>query len=85
MLIMIIWHCCLRFFDGGLLTSPSWFHVAHAIFKPWGAGTATYRVQHFAEFVTTFIFVMGLLFKVKGALCVVVLLTCFFRPAPLID
>jgi hypothetical protein len=43
-----------------------WAHVLHGLYKPWGAGSETYYVQHFALFVTTFIFVMGLLFKVGG-------------------
>lgn len=41
-------------------------HVLHATYKPWGQGTHTYYVQHLSLFVTTFIFLMGLLFKVRG-------------------
>ncbi len=44
-----------------------WFHVRHAQFTPWGAGSQTYYVQHLALFVTSFVFVMGLLFKVGSA------------------
>jgi hypothetical protein len=43
-----------------------WAHVLHAQFKPWGAGTAMYRLQHGSLFVTSFVFLMGLLFKVHG-------------------
>ena len=41
-----------------------WAHVMHAIYKPWGRSSQTYRVQHMSLFVTTFVFTMGLLFKV---------------------
>ena len=62
----------------------SWAHVAHAIYKPWGVTSPTYRVQHLSLFVTTFVFTMGLLFKVQGvyltgsylALSVIMLLLC---------
>ena len=43
-----------------------WSHVVHAIYKPWGVTSRTYRVQHLSLFTTTFVFVMGLLFKVGG-------------------
>lgn len=43
-----------------------WAHILHGLYQPWGAGSQTYYVQHFALFTTTFIFVMGLLFKVSG-------------------
>jgi hypothetical protein len=43
-----------------------WAHVLHAMYKPWGAGTMLYRLQHCALFVTSYVFVMGLLFKVDG-------------------
>jgi hypothetical protein len=43
-----------------------WAHVLHAQYKPWGAGTVLYGLQHGALFVTSFVFLMGLLFKVEG-------------------
>jgi hypothetical protein len=42
-----------------------WAHVLHAMYKPWGAGLL-YSLQHGALFVTSFVFLMGLLFKVDG-------------------
>ena len=62
-----------------------WAHVLHAVFKPWGRDSLTYKVQHLSLFTTTFVFVMGLLFKVKGvntdaasfkALSAIMLLLC---------
>ena len=62
-----------------------WAHVLHAMYKPWGAGTAMYALQHGSLFVTTFVFLMGLLFKVNGvsstapvysALSAIMLLLC---------
>ena len=44
----------------------SWAHVLHATFKPWGRGSAMYMLQHGSLFVTSFVFLMGLLFKVNG-------------------
>ena len=35
-----------------------WAHVLHAMFKPWGAGSIMYRLQHGSLFVTTFVFLM---------------------------
>jgi hypothetical protein len=43
-----------------------WSHVLHAMYKPWGAGSALYRLQHGSLCVTSFVFLMGLLFKVDG-------------------
>jgi hypothetical protein len=43
-----------------------WAHVLHAMYKPWGVGSVLYRLQHGALFVTSFVFLMGLLFKVDG-------------------
>ena len=43
-----------------------WSHVIHAIYKPWGAASPTYKIQHLSLFTTTFVFVMGLLLKVNG-------------------
>ena len=43
----------------------SWAHVLHATFKPWGRGSAMYMLQHGSLFVTSFVFLMGLLFKVR--------------------
>jgi hypothetical protein len=43
-----------------------WAHVLHAQYKPWGAGSVLYSLQHGALFVTSFVFLMGLLFKVDG-------------------
>ena len=62
-----------------------WAHVLHAVFKPWGRDSLTYKVQHLSLFTTTFVFIMGLLFKVKGvntdaasfkALSAIMLLLC---------
>jgi hypothetical protein len=44
----------------------SWAHVRHAQYTPWGDRSQTYIVQHLALFVTSFVFLMGLLFKVRG-------------------
>ena len=43
-----------------------WAHVLHAVYKPWGKGTAMYALQHGSLFVTSFVFQMGLLFKVNA-------------------
>jgi hypothetical protein len=43
-----------------------WAHVLHAMYKPWGGGSVLYALQHAALFVTSFVFLMGLLFKVDG-------------------
>ena len=43
-----------------------WAHVLHAVYKPWGKGSVLYMLQHGSLFVTSFVFLMGLLFKVKG-------------------
>ena len=43
-----------------------WSHVMHAIYKPWGTASRTYLVQHLSLFTTTFLFTMGLLFKVNS-------------------
>ena len=43
-----------------------WAHVLHAIYKPWGTGSNMYMLQHGSLFVTSFVFLMGLLFKVNG-------------------
>jgi hypothetical protein len=43
-----------------------WAHVLHAMYKPWGVGSVLYRLQHGSLFVTSFVFLMGLLFKVDG-------------------
>jgi hypothetical protein len=43
-----------------------WAHVLHAIYKPWGVGDTKYQLQHGSLFVTSFVFLMGLLFKVNG-------------------
>jgi hypothetical protein len=43
-----------------------WAHVLHAVYKPWGSGTAMYSLQHGSLGLTSFIFLMGLLFKVGG-------------------
>jgi hypothetical protein len=67
-----------------------WAHVLHAMYKPWRVSAkapenATYMVQHGSLFVTSFVFLMGLLFKVEGvststptyeSLSVVMLLLC---------
>ena len=41
----------------------AWAHVLHSVFKPWGKGSVLYILQHGSLFVTTFVFLMGLLFK----------------------
>jgi hypothetical protein len=38
-------------------------HVLHAAFEPWGVWSQTYTLQHLSLLSTTFVFVMGLLFK----------------------
>jgi len=43
-----------------------WAHVLHATYKPWGRGSPTYMLQHISLFVTFFVFLMGLLFKVNS-------------------
>jgi hypothetical protein len=46
-----------------------WSHVAHALWKPWkdgGLASSTYVLQHASLFVTSFVFLMGLMFKVDG-------------------
>jgi hypothetical protein len=43
-----------------------WSHVLHGMYKPWGKGSLLYTLQHGSLFVTTFVFLMGLLFKVDG-------------------
>ena len=62
-----------------------WAHVLHALYKPWGQASPTYYIQHMSLFVTTFVFTMGLLFKVGGVdagvgsyqfLTVIMLLLC---------
>ncbi len=62
-----------------------WSHVIHGVYKPWGTDSLTYHLQHVSLFVTTFVFVMGLLFKVEGvtetspsyrALTIIMLLLC---------
>ena len=35
-----------------------WAHVLHAMYKPWGAGTVMYALQHGSLFVTSFVFLM---------------------------
>jgi hypothetical protein len=65
-------------------------HVLHAMYKPWRLSdktldNRTYMVQHASLSVTSFVFLMGLLFKVEGvsssspayeSLSVVMLLLC---------
>jgi hypothetical protein len=67
-----------------------WAHVLHAMYKPWRMSSKTlenrtYMVQHASLLVTSFVFLMGLLFKVEGvssksptyeSLSVVMLLLC---------
>jgi hypothetical protein len=67
-----------------------WAHVLHAVYKPWRLSAKTldnrtYMVQHASLLVTSFVFLMGLLFKVEGvssstptyeSLSVVMLLLC---------
>ncbi len=59
------WHvtCCHAQVTLAVLVS-GWAHVLHAVYKPWGAGSAMYSLQHGSLFVTSFVFQMGLLFKV---------------------
>ena len=35
-----------------------WAHVLHAVYKPWGAGSIMYSLQHGSLFVTSFVFLM---------------------------
>ncbi len=43
-----------------------WAHVLHAVYKPWGNDSPTYMLQHLSLFATSFVFTIGLLFKVQG-------------------
>lgn len=64
-------HCCTCQVTLAVLVC-GWAHVLHAVYKPWGAGSAMYSLQHGSLFVTSFVFQMGLLFKV----CVCVVPVC---------
>ena len=57
--------CCVNQITLAVMIS-GWSHVIHAIYKPWGAASPTYKIQHLSLFTTTFVFVMGLLLKVNG-------------------
>jgi hypothetical protein len=46
-----------------------WAHVLHAVYKPWASQPSMYRLQHASLGLTSFVFLMGLLFKV-GTACV---------------
>ena len=35
-----------------------WAHILHAMYKPWGAGSVMYGLQHGSLFVTSFVFLM---------------------------
>ena len=50
----------------GLLSCQLELTFCHVFLQPWGTGSQTYYIQHFSLLTTTFIFVMGLLFKVNG-------------------
>jgi hypothetical protein len=43
-----------------------WAHVLHAVYTPFGAGTLEYNLQHLSLFVTTFLFLVALLFKTQA-------------------
>jgi hypothetical protein len=43
-----------------------WAHVLHAVYKPYGGGSHTYMLQHASLFVTSFVFLTGLLLKLQG-------------------
>ena len=43
----------------------SWAHVIHGVYKPWGSSSVLYGLQHMSLLVTSFVFLMGLLFKVR--------------------
>ena len=45
-----------------------WAHVLHAVYKPWASQPSMYRLQHASLGLTSFVFLMGLLFKV-GTVC----------------
>jgi hypothetical protein len=45
------------------------WHVLHAVYKPWASQPSMYRLQHASLGLTSFVFLMGLLFKV-GTVCV---------------
>ena len=49
-----------------------WAHVLHAMFKPWGAGSVMYRLQHGSLFVTTFVFLMVCMIDGSAWACVLV-------------
>ena len=54
--------------------ASGWAHVLHALYKPWrntrggdlGRWSYAHTLQHGSLFVTSFVFLMGLLFKVEG-------------------
>jgi hypothetical protein len=43
-----------------------WAHALHGLYKPWGAGSQTYKLQHASLTATDFLFLMGLLFKSRS-------------------
>ena len=40
-----------------------WAHTLHSLYEPWGYGSLTYVLQHLSLTATSFVFLMGLLFK----------------------
>jgi hypothetical protein len=40
-----------------------WAHTLHSLYEPWGYGSQTYILQHLSLAATSFMFLMGLLFK----------------------
>jgi hypothetical protein len=40
-----------------------WAHSLHALYAPWTYGSSTYLLQHLSLLATSFVFLMGLLFK----------------------
>ncbi len=60
------WLAAMREQVTAALVVCSWAHVRHAVYTPWGVRSQTYYVQHLALFVTSFVFLMGLLFKVRA-------------------
>ena len=59
-LVKLSMHCAIRTpsqITLAVLVS-GWAHVLHAMYKPWGAGTVMYALQHGSLFVTSFVFLM---------------------------
>jgi hypothetical protein len=60
---VFLWGCAMQVTLAVLVCG--WAHVLHAVYKPWGTGTTMYLLQHGSLGLTSFVFLMGLLFKVR--------------------